>query len=400
MPNRTTSSWAVVALCATVVVAEGYDLIVYGALLPRLLTEPGWGLTAAGAGELGSLVYVGMLVGGLLGGRLTDSYGRRSIVLASIGMFTVWTFACALAQSPWQLGLFRLLAGLGMGAVIPSALALAKEYSPEGRTPLTVTILMAGVPLGGTSASLLGLAVLPAYGWRPMFLIGGAISVLILLVAVTRLPESDQFDGARAQRTRLAELFGRRFVLISVLFCLASVLNLLTWYGMNTWLTTLMRELRYPLTSALQFSMTLNIAAVAASFAFAAAARRWGARPMAVLCALLTAAGIFGVALGTSSTLLLLVLIALIGAGAHSALNMVISSVADSYPVRLRGTAIGWANGMGRSGAVLAPALGGWVLSAGLGPRAVFYTFATTALCAAVVVSVLVLAERRQEALV
>jgi AAHS family benzoate transporter-like MFS transporter len=398
--NRTTSSWAVVALCATVVIAEGYDLIVYGALLPKLLAEPGWGLTTASAGEIGSFVYIGMLVGGLVGGRLSDTYGRRAIVLASIGLFTLWTFACATAQAPWQLGLLRLLAGLGMGAVIPSALALAKEYSPAGRTPLTVTILMAGVPIGGTAASLLGLAVLPSHGWRPMFLIGGAISVLILLVSVARLPESAQFLGAKAERTRIAELFGRTYVLISILFALASVLNLLTWYGMNTWLTTLMRELHYPLASALQFSMTLNVGAVVASFAFAAAARRWGARPMAVLCALLTSAGILGLALGTTSTFLLLTLIALIGAGAHSALNMVIASVADSYPVRLRGSAIGWANGMGRSGAVIAPALGGWVLSTGLGPRAVFYTFASTALCAAVIVSVLVVVGRRQEVVV
>ncbi|MFC0111043.1 MFS transporter [Kibdelosporangium aridum] len=391
-----TSSWTVVALCATVVVAEGYDLIVYGALLPKLLAEPGWGLTTSSAGEIGSLVYLGMLVGGLIGGRLTDTRGRRTVVLASTVVFTVWTFACALAQAPWQLGLFRLLAGLGMGAVIPSALALAKEYSPEGRTPLTVTILMAGVPLGGTSASLLGLAILPTHGWRPMFLIGGAISVAILILGWAKLPESQQFLGT-AERPRITALFSRAFLVTSILFAAASVLNLLTWYGMNTWLTTLMRELRYPLSSALQFSMTLNIAAVVASFLFAAAARRYGARPMAVVCALLTSAGIFGTAIGTSSMVLLLALIALIGAGAHSALNLVIASVADSYPVRLRGTAIGWANGMGRSGAVLAPALGGWVLSAGLGPRAVFYTFATTALCAAVIVSVLVVVGRRRQ---
>jgi len=180
----------VVAICALVVITEGYDLIVFGALLPKLLVEPGWGLNSASAGTIGSFVYLGMLIGALTGGPACDRFGRRRFVNLAVAWFTMWTFACALAAQPWQLGAFRLLAGMGMGAVIPAAVALAKEYTPPSRGGLAVTILMAGIPLGGMAASAIGLVVLPAHGWRPMFLIGGLTIVAaagVLTVAMRRI---------------------------------------------------------------------------------------------------------------------------------------------------------------------------------------------------------------------
>jgi len=401
-----TTSWLVVAICALVVITEGYDLIVFGALLPKLLVEPGWGLNSASAGTIGSFVYLGMLIGALTGGPACDRFGRRRFVNLAVAWFTMWTFACALAAQPWQLGAFRLLAGMGMGAVIPAAVALAKEYTPPSRGGLAVTILMAGIPLGGMAASAIGLVVLPAHGWRPMFLLGGLISVVILAAALAWLPESEVYRAARTAAApvadagrggRFAELFRHRRGLLTVLFAVANFGNLLTWYGLNTWLTTLMRELGYPLRSALQFSLTLNTGAVVGSFLLVALATRWGNRRVASACALLVSAGTLALAVGSSRQLALLAFIAVIGAGAQSALNLVLTSVAASYPARIRATALGWATGTGRSGAVVAPALGGAILAAGLGPRAVLLTFSLTALCAAAVMAVLALLGRRPE---
>jgi MFS transporter, AAHS family, benzoate transport protein len=399
LPKRSTSpgrtSWGVVALCALVVVAEGYDLIVFGALLPSLLTEAGWGLDAASAGTIGSLVYIGMLVGALAGGRLCDRLGRRPLVIGATAWFGAWTLACALAGGPWQLGAFRLLAGIGMGAVMPAALAMAKEHTPEGRSALTVTILMAGVPIGGTAASLLALEVLPDHGWRPMFALGAGLSAIVFVAVLALMPESRDFTGATtAADSRMADLFGRRYLAQTVLFALAAFTNLLTWYGLNTWLTTLMRELDYPLSSALQFSLTLNIGAVVGSFAVAAAADRWGTRQIAILCALLSAAGVLACAIGTDSRGLLLGFIAVMGLSAHSGLNLINAAVGDSYPAALRGTALGWSNGVGRLGAVLAPMLGGWLLAAELGARSVFVAFLVSALLSAAVLAALVVLER------
>ncbi len=387
----------VIALCAVVVIAEGYDLIVFGALLPALLKEPSWELTRATAGVIGSMVYAGMFLGALFGGRLADRFGRRRFVLASVAWFAVWTGACGSIAEPWQLGACRLLAGIGMGAVVPAAVALAKEFSAPGRTGLTVTILMAGIPLGGTAASLLGLVLLAEHGWRLMFWIGAAISALIFLVAATVLPESTAYLEQRdSRRSWIGELFGPRMRLTTILFAAAAFTNLLTWYGINTWLTTVMRELNYPLSSALQFSLTLNASAVIGSFFMAAAGDRWGTRKVALAAALLAASGIAGCVIGTSNPGLLLAFIALIGLGAHSALNLINAAVADAYPTTLRGTALGWSNGVGRLGAVIAPTLGGWMLT-GSGPRSVFVLFLIVTLISAGVLTLLVHAGREVE---
>ncbi|MBV2353899.1 aromatic acid/H+ symport family MFS transporter [Streptomyces sp. J2-1] len=408
-----THAWTVVALCTLVVIVEGYDLIVYGALLPDLLKEPGWHLTRADAGAVGSYVYAGMLFGALAGGRLCDRFGRRPFINASVAWFAVWTFVCATAQAPWELSLYRFLAGLGMGAVIPAALALAKEHSKAGRTALVSNILMGGVPLGGSAAALIAQSVLPTHGWRTMFVIGGVFSVVVLAGCVALLPESQEFkdrvaaaalapaDGTPAgRRPRASDLFRGSMLVLTVLFALATFTNMLTWYGINTWLTSLMQELHYPLTSALRFSMTMNLGAVIGSFVAVACAHRWGSRTVAMCCALMTAAGIVGLALRPDSTAGLMALVVVVGVGGQSSLTMLLASVADAYPARLRGSAIGWSNGLGRTGAILAPSLGGWVLAAGLGPGAVFGTFAATSACSAVVLFALALLgrSRRREA--
>ncbi len=395
-------TWQVVALGTLVVIAEGYDLIVYGALLPQLLTEPGWGLTSASAGSIGSLVYLGMLVGALAGGPVCDRVGRRPFVTVAVAWFTAWTVVCGLAQEPWQLGLARLLAGVGMGAVIPAAIALAKEHTPPRRTGLVVTILMAGIPIGGTAASLLGIVLLPTHGWRIMFLAGGAISLVVLVLAVLGLPESASHRMTAVEErpspvAAFAALFRERRALLTALFAVATFANLLTWYGLNTWLTTLMREMDYPLGSALGFSLCLNAGAVVGSLVLVIAAERWGLRQVAAVCGVFTAAGILVCAAGPQNTGVLLGTVAVIGTAAQTALTLILASVADSYPTRMRASAVGWANGTGRAGAVVAPALGGAILAADLGPRAVFLAFAASALVAAAVMVVLAVRGRQAQ---
>ncbi|MFC0112144.1 MFS transporter [Kibdelosporangium aridum] len=386
---RTKHVYFGVTLCALVVIAEGYDLIVFGAVLPSLLNEPGWGLTSATAGAVGSQAYIGMLIGALVGGRLSDVFGRRRFVLSSVGWFALWTSACAAAGQPWQLGMFRLLAGVGMGAVLPAVLALAREIAPPQRTALTFTILMAGVPAGGMSASLLGLVVLPTFGWRAMFAFGGAVTMVVFLLAVVKLPESHEFREKPANRTKVTELFGRRFLATSLLFPVANFMMLLTWFGMNTWLTTLMRQLNYPLASALQFSMTLNLGALAGGFLLAAIGQRWGSRPAAAIGALIAGSAILACVMRPSTTAIFLLFVAVIGIGAQSALTLIAASVADHYPALLRGTAIGWTQATGRVGAIAAPTLGGWILAAQLGPRAVLVAFMIASLLGAVFLTVL-----------
>ncbi|GAB2448817.1 MFS transporter [Streptomyces incanus] len=399
---------AVVALCTAAITVEGFDLIVYGVAMPSMLADSNLGLDKSLAGTLGSLVYMGMLIGAIVCGPLADRLGRRRLVLASGVIFTLFTVGCVVAATPWQFGLFRLLAGIGMGGVMPSCVALAKEYAPRGRSALVATIVLAGVPVGGVLAALTAAAWGDSLGWRGLFGVGAALSTLVFASAYALLPDSrpgaagapdpratpstvsvgsPASGGGLASGGPTAEAKNpspARSVLsdgrarTTVLFVVANFAVLLAWYGLNTWLTQLMREMDYPLGSALQFTLVLNLGAVIGSFAIAAVADRIGPRFVTIGSAALSAVAVVGLSLG-GNTVVVLCLTALAGVGAHSSLTVLNDWVASSYPASIRATALGYVSGFGRGGAIVAPLLGGWILTASLGPTTVFYVFAAAA---------------------
>ncbi|MER5754626.1 MFS transporter [Streptomyces sp. NPDC002088] len=388
-PRSSALTWAVIALCTAAITVEGFDLIVYGVALPAMLDDGSLGLDKSFAGTLGSLAYAGMLIGAVVCGPLADRLGRRRLLLASGAVFTVFTVACSLAAESWQFGLFRLLAGIGMGGVMPSCVALGKEYAPRGRSALVATVVLAGIPVGGVLAALTATAWGEPLGWRGLFGIGGALSALVFAAAYFLLPDSRPAPAPTGEagrevspdreatgiRTVLSHAYARR----TILFTVANFAVLLAWYGLNTWLTQLMREMDYPLGSALRFTLVLNLGAVVGSFALAALADRIGPRLVTAGSAVLAALAVLGLSQG-GSTAVILGATALAGVGAQSALTMLNDWVASTYPASARATALGCVSGFGRGGAILAPLLGGWILDAALGPATVFYVFAGSAL--------------------
>ncbi|MDQ0380681.1 MFS transporter [Amycolatopsis thermophila] len=397
----------VTALCWVVVVFDGYDLIVYGTALPRLLTEPGWNLTSSTAGLLGSLAFAGMLLGALLAGRLADTLGRRRTILACTAWFSVFTALCAIAPDPVTFGAFRLLAGLGLGGLVPSANALGSEFVPARSRSVVSTLMMSGVPIGGSLAALIGIAVLPRYGWEAMFLIALLALVLVLPLCAWLLPESPAWLRTRG-RTSEAEALEQRFGLVpetrtvpqrgfrallkppytgaTVAFALATLATLFAWYGLGTWLPQLMRQSGFDLGSSLTFLLALNLGAVAGSLVTAWAGARMGPRRAAVLAAAVAAVGLLVLVLHPAQLVVYLALV-LAGVGTHGTQCLIIAAVADHYPAPLRGSALGSALGVGRIGAVLAPQAGGWLLAAGLGVTSNFLVFAIGAAVASGFVS-------------
>src|SRR6476620_3231275 len=138
-------AWLVTLLCWLIVVFDGYDLIVYGTTLPSLLKEKGWHLTPTSAGFIGSLAFVGMLVGALAAGLLSDRLGRRRTILWATLWFSLFTALCAFAPSAQSFGLFRLLAGLGLGGLVPSANALTAEFVSRRHRSTVSTMMLSGV---------------------------------------------------------------------------------------------------------------------------------------------------------------------------------------------------------------------------------------------------------------
>jgi MFS transporter, AAHS family, benzoate transport protein len=374
----------VLGLCFATIVFDGYDLIVYGSVVPELLDYEPWGLTPQRVGNIGSLALAGMLIGALGVGALTDLIGRRKVLLGCLVWFSLAMGVCAIAPSAGVFALARFLAGLGLGGVMPTTVALTVEHAPADQQHRYNALMFSGYSVGGIMAALLAIWYLPDYGFRFLFGLGMLPLVTIVPLAWRFLPESRQFKATKKEALPRA-LFAGPKLKASILFPLASFCGLLLVYGLNTWLPKIMQKAGYPLTSSLAFLVMLNVGAVIGALSGSTVADRLGAK-------LVTAAG-FVVAAGAVllmsrglSVGVLYVVVAAAGLGSVGTQILLNGYVASYYGADHRASALGWTLGIGRLGAILGPTVGGWLLASSLGVDWNFYAFAIAATVGATLV--------------
>ena len=314
---------------------------------------------------------VGVMVGALTIGAVTDIIGRRRTLLLTVVGFSAFTLLCAFAPNPWIFGMLRFLAGLGLGGVLPVAIALVNEYARQGRGGSATTILMTGYHVGAVLTALLGIVVIPGLGWRPMFVIG-ALPALVLVPLILRyLPESASFLRERAlaagaaqatpRRNPVAVLFRGRYLRATVAFGLTSFMGLLLVYGLNTWLPEIMRSAGYELGAALALLLVLNVGAVLGLLVAGRVADRIGTRRSTI--GWFTAAALFLALLSVRLPGVgVYVSVLLAGVFVFSAQVLVYAYVSQLYPASARGSAVGTASGIGRLGAITGPLIGGALL--------------------------------------
>lgn len=383
------SSALAVLACWLLVVFDGYDLIVYGTVQPSLISDTGWGLTKATAGTIGSMAFLGMMIGAIFAGRMADAWGRRRTILGCAIVFSVFTILCAFAPNAALFGGLRLLAGIGLGGLVPSANALVAELVSAKRRSTIATLMMSGVPLGGSIAALTGIPLIPAFGWQAMFLVAVLALIVVVPLGLKYLPETlvtSKRQETRQEPAGFGSLLRAPFLGVSVLFALATLATLFAWYGLGTWLPNLMQLAGYNLGSALTFALALNLGAIAGSVITAWAGTRFGPIPTAIAAAAVAAVALLVLVAGPPVTVVYLALV-LAGVGTHGTQCLIIAAVASHYPGHLRGTALGWALGVGRVGAVAAPQVGGLLLAAGLGVNSNFLAFAGAAAVAALLIA-------------
>lgn len=393
-----------VIVCWLLVVFDGYDLIVYGTVQSSLLAEPGWGLNAASLGTVGSMAFIGMMIGALLAGRISDILGRRKTILACSITFSILTIACAFAPNAWVFGALRLFAGIGLGGLVPSANAMVAELVPAKWRSSIATLMMSGVPIGGSLAALLGIPLIPAFGWPAMFLVAAIALFVVVPLGFKYLPETlpsetrpapDTATQSGPTVTGFASLLRAPYLGISVLFALATLFTLFAWYGLGTWLPNLMERAGYDLGSALTFALSLNIGAVVGSIVTAWAGDRFGPVPAGAVAAALAGAALLVLVTSPPVWVVYGVLI-LAGVGTHGTQCLIIAAVANHYPNHMRGTALGWALGVGRFGAVAAPQFGGLLLAMGFGTDSNFIAFAVGAIMAGVLLLIIAARSSRE----
>jgi len=179
---------------------DGMDSVIYALVLSPALTEllpkSGYKATAANVGFAGSVLFALFLVGwglSLVWGPIADRFGRSRVLVATIFVYAIFTGAAALSQTVWQLGLFRLLAGIGIGGEWALAGTYVAEAWPEDRRKMGAGYLQTGYYAGFFLASALNYTVAARYGWRAMFWCG-LTPVVVATVVLLRVKESEPWQ--------------------------------------------------------------------------------------------------------------------------------------------------------------------------------------------------------------
>ena len=417
----------VVFLCALVALLDGLDIQTMALVTPVVAGE--WGLQPSSFGLVLSATFAGIMAGALVGGLLGDRFGRRSVLIVAFVLVGLTSILTAFAESPSQLIVFRLLTGFGIGSCMPNFTALTAEYVPTKRLAFFVTVMYSAVPLGGVMGGYLAPSIIAAFGWQAVFIVGGAIPLLIALALFVGLPESIRFLVNRGRSDAkvgsylekidrnyrydpshtfeihrqpkggsLPVLFTEGRAMVTLLLWLVFFFSLFGMYLLVSWLPSVFSAQGWPRAQAIQSASNFQLGGIIGGVTLGWLIDRMG--PYPVLAPTFLAAALLTAAIGVvqGSLPLTMVIIALSGFAIVGAQLGMTALAANIYPTTARSTGVGWALGIGRAGAVISPAVGGMALAAGWDRPALFLGAAVAPFLCALATLLLWSASRRHAA--
>jgi MFS transporter, AAHS family, 4-hydroxybenzoate transporter len=385
----------VAALCGLIALLDGFDTQAIGPAAKAITTSLHVPMHAFG--PVFSASQIGFLVGAIVFGALGDKLGRKRVLIAMTALFGLASVGTALCPSLGWLLTLRLLTGVGLGGATPNFVSLACEFAKPERRASTVTLLWAAVPAGGMAGAFSAALILPALGWKALFLVGGLLPVALVPLLLAALPESREAAAARSAplaSTSVAELFSQGRALRTILLWLASFMTWTTLIVVAFWTPPLLQRIGWSAPAAATVLALNNAGGVVGALVTAAALAR--IRPTHALTAVLACAGvaIAAIALAVHQPALLTGAAVVAGFCASAAGGVMLALSSSLYPADARSTGVGWALGVGRFGSVIGPTAAGALVAKNWSTPSIYLTFAVLPVLAAVFVIALDLAVR------
>ncbi len=377
-----------------ILILDGYDLAVVGAALPSIMKD--MGVDATQAGFMASSALFGMMFGAMFLGTLADRVGRPLMISVCVVLFSVFTAAAGLMRDPISFSVTRFIAGLGIGGVLPIVAAQMAEFAPAKMRARLVTVVFAGYSIGGILVALTGKQLIEAYGWQSVFFVAGLPVLLVPFIMKTmpnsmpflikknrdaelrkiigklaphyKLQANEQFlvpAEDKATSTPLAKVFadGRGFS--TLMIWVAFFMGLFMVYALSSWLAKLMAMAGYSLGSALNFVLVFNLGAMVGAVLGGWLGDRYNIKY--VLVAFYAVGALSLTLMGyTKSTELLFLVVFIVGGSTLGTQLVAYAYAGEFYPTAIRATGVGFASGVGRAGAILAPLVIGFLVSLNL----------------------------------
>ncbi|WP_111891296.1 MFS transporter [Acinetobacter sp. MB5] len=393
----------VIFLCLMIIVVDGIDISVMGFVAPVLKHE--WGITTSDLAPVMSAALIGLAVGAVVSGPLADKFGRKKLLITNLVGFGIFTLLAALSSHVNELMIYRFIAGLFMGGVMPQAVTLVTDYSSMKVNARLVTIILSGFTIGAAIGGFLAAWVIPHFSWHAMMIIGGILPLILATIAVFKLPESigykvlkhhpkAEIDAIIHQIAPDFDTSNKVFVLpqpktdtvdnpvktvLSPFYLLGSFLlwwsyasGLFVVYLLGSWLPMMSNEFGFSISEASVITAIYQL----------------GGPVGCIVCGYVMdkISPHFGLAISYGLAVIFMVLVGEVGHnftlyslmcffigmwmnGANAGMNSVSSSF---YPVFARATGNSWMHGIGRLGAVGSAFAGAYFLSLGWAASKIF----------------------------
>jgi len=409
--------WIAVSICVILNMLDGFDVLVMAFTAPTVSAE--WGLNGAQLGVLFSAGLVGMAAGSLFLAPQADRFGRQAIILFSLVLVTIGMLLSGFVDTSFQLAAMRAITGVGIGGMLAGGTVITAEYSSARLRSTAVGIQALGYPVGATVGGSIAAMLLEHYGWRSVFIFGAAITAAMIPLVLWRLPESvdflltkrppnalkkinallrkmghpelDQLPPAPAIPTEkrpnaIAGLFANGLARQTVLIWAAYFLLMFSFYFAMSWTPKLLVAAGLSAQQGITGGVLLNVGGMFGGVLFGVLAPRMSLARltginMAVASVCMVAFGAVTGSLGAAFAVA-----CGIGLFLFAAMGGLYAFAPAIYPAGVRTTGMGWAIGVGRLGAILAPLIAGVLLDGGWVPANLYYAFALPLLAAMVAV--------------
>lgn len=391
--------WGVVAVMVGLNALDGFDVLSISFASPGIAQA--WGIDRAALGLVLSMELVGMAAGSLLLGGVADRAGRRATILLCLAIMTAGMLGAASASSVVILSSWRLLTGIGIGGMLAATNAAVAEASNAKRRSLAVVLMAGGYPVGTIVGGSISALLLAHHDWRAVFLFGAVCSVLFIPLVLWRVPESVAFlmhkrppdalpriNAILARMGRppvdalppaepvhrklpMAALFGPDLLRPTLALTIAYLAHIMTFYFILKWIPKIVVDMGFPAPQAAGVLVWASVGGATGSVLLGLMTGRIRLLPLTAFAMLLSTLLVILFGRGQADLAALSTIAALAGFATNAGVVGLYALIAQAFPTHVRATATGFVIGVGRGGSALAPALAGFLFTAGYGLQTV-----------------------------
>lgn len=389
-----TAQIIVIALAMGLYALDGFDVLSISFASPGIASD--WGVDRAALGIVLSMELIGMCIGSVVLGGVADRIGRRPVVMSCLVVMAFGMLMASTASGVFDLSLWRVITGIGIGGVLAAITAVGAEFSNTKRRNLCVSLVTIGYPIGAVLGGMVSAVLLEQYDWRSVFYFGAAATACFIPIVYFLMPESvhwlteTQPSGALVRVNKILtqlghqvvetlpqktenekkqstkDIFAPALIATTIIVTTTYFLHITTFYFILKWVPKIVVDMGFAASNAAGVLVWANVGGAVGGALFGLLTLKFGLKPLTIGILLLSTATIILFGRSPADLSSLSTYAAIAGFCTNAGVVGLYAIFAQAFPTHVRAFGTGFAIGVGRGGSVLAPILAGFLFSSGM----------------------------------